>query len=75
MSEIEKPPSLMQVIGSVLAAFFGVQNAKTHERDFTHGKPAVFILVGVASAILLVLLLFFIVKLVLALSLPTGAVP
>mgnify|MGYP000651328175 CR=1 FL=1 len=38
--------SLWQVVLSVLAAMFGVQSNKTRERDFTHGNPIVFILVG-----------------------------
>ncbi len=46
MSELT--PSTWQVFKSVLASFFGVQNEETRQRDFTHGKPAQFIFVGLA---------------------------
>jgi len=53
----EKPPSLWQVILSVLAALFGVQSAKNRTRDFTAGSPAVFIIVGLLAVTLFVLVL------------------
>lgn len=34
-----KPPTLLQMMHSVLAAAFGVQSGKNRARDFTHGKP------------------------------------
>lgn len=40
--------NLWSVFRSVAAAFFGVQSAKNRERDFTHGKPMHFIVVGLA---------------------------
>ena len=39
----DKSPSFLQVVGSVLAAFFGVQSSKNKERDFKHGNHRVFI--------------------------------
>lgn len=42
-------PSLtfLQMVGSILASFFGVQSSKNQQRDFAHGKARTFILVGV----------------------------
>lgn len=67
MSEIpEKKPSLGQIIMSVLAAMFGVQSDKVRRRDFTHGNPWVFILMGIVFCILFVLILYGIVSWVMA---------
>jgi hypothetical protein len=61
----DKPPTLLQTIGSVLASFFGVQTAKNRERDFKKGSAQTFILVGIAMTVLLVLTILIIVKIVL----------
>ncbi|MDX1732882.1 MAG: DUF2970 domain-containing protein [Halioglobus sp.] len=42
----EKPLTLLEVAGSVLAAGFGVQSQQNKRRDFTRGKPWQFIVVG-----------------------------
>ena len=57
-----KGPNILQVVGSVLAAGFGVQSAKNRQRDFQHGNLAVFIGVGAAATILFILLIYTIVK-------------
>jgi hypothetical protein len=54
----------------VLAAFFGVQSNKNRERDFTSGKPWVFIMVGLVLTVLLVGALVLIVQ-----GLLSGAAP
>ena len=64
MIEAERKPTLLQVIGSVLAAFFGVQSSRNRARDFTHGKAIPFVLVGILLTLLLVGLLILIVRLV-----------
>ena len=61
----EKPPTLLQVVGSVLASFFGVQGSKARERDFKHGRAGVFIAVGIGMTALFVVTVLLIVKLVL----------
>jgi hypothetical protein len=45
----EKQQSLtfLQMVGSILASFFGVQSSKNRERDFELGKARVFFMVGV----------------------------
>ncbi len=69
MSEQETPensrrPNLLQVVGSVLSAAFGVQSQKNRERDFAGGSPTAYIVVGVIGTILFVLTLYGVVKLV-----------
>ena len=64
----DTPPSLMQVIGSVLASFFGVQSSKNKERDFKHGNHRVFIVMGIVCTALFVAGLFLLVQLVMHIS-------
>jgi hypothetical protein len=47
----QQPLSFLQMVGSVLASFFGVQSAKNRERDFAHGKARTFILIGILMTI------------------------
>ena len=65
MESPEKPPTFWQVLHSVMAAAFGVQSGKNRTRDFTHGKPSQFLLLGLLFTGVFVLTLFAIVKLVL----------
>lgn len=62
----EKKPTLWQVIMSVLAAIFGVQSAKARDRDFTHGNPVIFIVVGIIVVTLFVLTLYLLVQWIIA---------
>jgi hypothetical protein len=64
MTEAPRPPTLWQTIASVLAAFFGVQSSKNRQRDFTHGKAAHFIVIGVIATVAFVLTIVLVVKLV-----------
>ena len=61
----DKKPNFLQVIGSVLAAFFGVQNSKNRERDFKHGNHRHFIIAGVVLTAVFVLSVFALVQMVL----------
>jgi hypothetical protein len=63
-----KPPTLWQMLHSVVAAAFGVQSAKNRTRDFTHGKPSHFVILGILFTTIFALTLFGIVKLVLHLA-------
>ena len=65
MAEPQKEPSLLQVVGSVAASFFGVQSTRARVRDFKHGRAGVFIAVGVAMTAFFVITVLVIVKLVL----------
>lgn len=64
-SSDNKPPTFWQMLLSVMAAAFGVQSGKNRERDFTHGKPSHFVIMGVLFTAVFVLTLFGIVQLVL----------
>jgi len=57
--------SLLDVIKSVVASFFGVQSTENRERDFKHGKPWQFIVVGLMLTGLFLLLVWIAVSLVL----------
>ncbi|WP_018231988.1 DUF2970 domain-containing protein [Thioalkalivibrio thiocyanodenitrificans] len=60
--------SFWDVLKSVLSAFFGVQNRRNRERDFRHGKPIHFVVVGLLATLLFVLTVFGVVRLVLWLA-------
>ncbi|WP_051497456.1 DUF2970 domain-containing protein [Candidatus Contendibacter odensensis] len=62
------PPSLMQIILSVLAAFFGVQSERNRERDFGRGKAIHYIVIGGVMTIVLIVALVGLVKWVLHVS-------
>ena len=63
-----QPLTLMQLMGSVFAAMFGVQTNARRKRDFERGRPGQFIIVGIVFTMLFVLLLWGVVKLVLRLA-------
>ena len=63
-----KPPTFWQVLHSVMAAASGVQSAKNRSRDFSHGKPSQFLLMGLLFTLIFALSLFGIVKLILYLA-------
>lgn len=67
-NEQEKNLTLRQMLGSVLAAALGVQSGKNRARDFSHGKPSHFIILGVGFTVLFVLIVLGVVKLVLYLA-------
>jgi hypothetical protein len=58
-------PTLPQVIGSVLAAAFGVQSTANRERDFTGGSAKIYIIMGVIFTVLFIVVLVVVVNLVL----------
>ncbi|MBX8486232.1 DUF2970 domain-containing protein [Pseudomonas cichorii] len=60
-----KPPTFWQMLHSIMAAAFGVQSNRNRQRDFTHGKPAHFLLLGLLFTVFFALTLFGIVQLVL----------
>jgi hypothetical protein len=62
----QKPPTLLQVIGSVLSAFIGIQNSKNKKRDFEHGNIKVFITVGIILTLVFLITVYTVVQTVLA---------
>ncbi|MFJ3486966.1 DUF2970 domain-containing protein [Pseudomonas sp. NPDC090202] len=65
-----KPPTFWQMLHSVMAAAFGVQSNRNRARDFTHGKPSHFVILGIAFTVVFALLLMGIVQLVLFFAVP-----
>lgn len=53
-----KPPGLLDTVLSVLASFFGVQSHENRVRDFSAGKPMVFIVVAIVLTLVLVVSLW-----------------
>ena len=68
MSERSEGPGPLQVIGSVLAAMFGVQKRKNQERDFGSGRAAPYIIAGLIMTGVFVLVIVAVVQVVLSLA-------
>lgn len=64
MKESQKP-GFWAVVFSTMAAAFGVQSKRSHERDFTHGNIWVFVVAGVIFTGLFIGTLFAIVHTIL----------
>ena len=62
---MNETPGLIDVFKSVLASFFGVQSEKNRARDFTHGRPMQYVVVGLLLTGLFVLGIWGVVLLVL----------
>jgi hypothetical protein len=60
-----KKLTLLQIVGSIFAGWFGVQTNANRERDFAHGSPSTFIYGGIIFAVLFVLFVWGIVQIVL----------
>lgn len=58
-------PTLLQVIGSVLAAAFGVQSTANRERDFAGGSVKIYIIAGIIFTVVFIFLILTVVRLVL----------
>ena len=59
-----KAPAFKEVLGSVLAAMFGVQSHRKRTEDFTRGKPSQYIVIGLIVTLLFVLTIWGVVSLV-----------
>ena len=68
--QTETRVGLIATLGSVLSAFFGVQNSRARKRDFTHGSPVLFFGVALALTATFALSLLGIVHLVLSQAVP-----
>ena len=63
-----KPPSFLDVLGSVLASMFGVQSNRKREEDFAHGKPSQYIVIGLIMTAVFILTIWGVVGLVMKLA-------
>jgi len=66
--EEKKEPSLLDVSRSVMWAFLGVQKNKNYERDFKHGKPSQYIIIGLIAVSLFIFIIVMIVQFVLSIA-------
>jgi len=55
----------LQLVGSVLAAGFGVQSSKNRERDFKQGRFGAFVIAGIVFTVLFVASVYLVVSTVL----------
>ena len=60
----DKKLSFLQVLGSVMSSFLGVQKNATRERDFKHGRARDFIMVGILLTLGFILAVWGVVQLV-----------
>ena len=60
--EEQKPPGILSVILSVLAAMIGIQSDKNRARDFEKGQIGHYIFVGVVVVIIFIFTLISIVN-------------
>lgn len=61
-------PGWLQVLLSVLSAFFGVQSERKREQDFVQGRPLHYMLAGLLLALLFVLGVVLLVRWALSLA-------
>lgn len=66
----DRPLTLWETAMSVLAAFFGVQTSAKRRRDFRHGRPLHFIVIGAVATALFVIILVVLVRVILAVAAP-----
>lgn len=64
----QKEPGLLDVARSVMWAFLGVQKSKNYERDFKHGKPSQYIIIGIIGVAVFITILITIVRFVMSLA-------
>lgn len=64
----KKEPNLWEVVKSVQAAFLGVQSSKNYERDFQHGKPSQYIIIGLIGVAIFIAIILVVVKIVMKLA-------
>ena len=47
--EMKKTPTLLDVTKSVLWGMLGVQKSENYKRDFSHGKPWQYVVIGLVA--------------------------
>ena len=67
-SEKNNKLGLLQVFGSVVASFIGVQSNERRERDFKRGRAKDFVVVGIVLTLLFIFLVWGVVQLVMTLA-------
>ena len=70
MKDGKQPLGITKVFGSVMASFLGVQSNARRERDFSQGRARDFIIVGIVLTVLFILVVYGVVRLVMAVAAP-----
>lgn len=70
-AELQREVTLLSVIGSVFASFFGIQKDKNRRRDFESGKFWHFFIAGLMFVLVFLLAVWGAVKYIIATT-PTG---
>ena len=70
MPEPDRKLSFLQVLGSVLSSFLGVQKNETRERDFSRGRARDFIIVGILLTLTFILAVWGVVQVVMRVATP-----
>lgn len=68
VSDENQKLSFLQVLGSVVSSFFGVQKNATRERDFKRGRARDFIFVGILLTLVFILAVWGVVQLVMSVA-------
>jgi len=66
--QTEEGLGFFELLGSTLAAAFGVQSSRNRARDFRRGRPGQFVAMGIAFTVVFVVAMIFLVNLVLSLT-------
>ena len=64
----EKKLGILQVFGSVIASFVGVQSNEKRERDFSQGRARDFIVVGIVLTLVFIFAVWGVVQLVMSVA-------
>ena len=70
-AELKRKVTLLSIIGSVFASFFGIQKDENRRRDFESGKFWHFFIAGLVFVVVFLLAIWGAVKYVIATT-PTG---
>lgn len=68
MTDNPRPPTLWDVAKSIFAALLGVQKRANYERDFQHGRPWQYIILGLVFVVIFILIIVGVVRLVMSLA-------
>lgn len=61
-------PSFLQLVFSVLAAFFGVQSEHNRQRDFSRGNAWSYLVMGLLASVVFVIFVILLVRWALSLA-------
>ena len=66
--ENKKAPTLLDVTKSVLWGMLGVQKSENYKRDFSHGKPWQYVVIGLIAVAIFIGTIITVVSLVMSVA-------